>query len=192
MLKLLPICLLVVIISCESGPREISTSSNRSMTSTFKFDDKAEYVDSFNRYHLKYKDNYIDINDITIKMVSSFSKPTTIGYCYPAKGEIHLLESFWNYASHIEKEALIYHELGHCFLNRSHQSGKVNGLAISYMYPDNDYINFYDAYKDAYVEELFTGNSSKIKKILASERNTSAALNTNNQGIVYTCGNDHI
>jgi len=135
---------------------------------------------------------HIDINDITIKMVSSFSKPTTIGYCYPAKGEIHLLESFWNYASHIEKEALIYHELGHCFLNRSHQSGKVNGLAISYMYPDNDYINFYDAYKDAYVEELFTGNSSKIKKILASERNTSAALNTNNQGIVYTCGNDHI
>jgi hypothetical protein len=38
--------------------------------------------------------------------------------------EIDIDPSFWNYSTNLEKTALIYHELTHCYCNRGHDHGK--------------------------------------------------------------------
>ena len=188
MLKLLALFSLAILISCENAPRETSTGqSSRSIASTLKFQDKAEYIDSFNRYHYQYKGRYLDIDAITVTMVDKLYTDTMIGYCDRDKGEILLLESYWNYASHIEKEALIYHELGHCVLDREHLSGKLNSVAVSYMFPNITYYSYYDAYQSAYVEELFTNNLTPIKKILSNLSTASSIVDEK----IHTCGNEH-
>lgn len=44
----------------------------------------------------------------------------------------------WKQANTAERECLIFHELGHCLLNRTHQTSKFSGGAFtSLMNPDN-------------------------------------------------------
>ncbi|GAB4011962.1 hypothetical protein GCM10028808_26900 [Spirosoma migulaei] len=44
----------------------------------------------------------------------------------------------WKTASTNERECLVFHELGHCLLNRAHKTEKfTNGLYVSLMNPDN-------------------------------------------------------
>lgn len=65
---------------------------------------------------------------------------------------------FWSRASDNFKEMIVFHELGHCILNRDHREGRTNsGFCVSIMRSGE--LPCRDAYTDVnkpyYVEELF-------------------------------------
>jgi len=67
-------------------------------------------------------------------------------------------QSFWNQASHLLKEMVIFHELGHCILGRGHkESSFSNGICRSIMRSGLGTCR--DAYtlenRDYFIDELF-------------------------------------
>ena len=99
-----------------------------------------------------------------------------VGECwtYPnGQKEIVVSFDFWKSASHLERESLVFHELGHCRLDRRHITATVkyyetyeDGEALyssrfkkSMM---NDHLinpRRYEEYRDSYLYELFTGST---------------------------------
>jgi hypothetical protein len=71
----------------------------------------------------------------------------------------------WPTYSDSEKEELVFHELGHCVLDRDHDSTKIDGMPMSIMYP-YDSIPAYPIFRDAYIKELFTKDAIDITKAL--------------------------
>lgn len=72
--------------------------------------------------------------------------------------DIVIDQSFWNEASHLLKEMVVFHELGHCILGRGHtESQFANGICHSIM--RSGLGTCQDAYttnnRDYYIEELF-------------------------------------
>ena len=59
-----------------------------------------------------------------------------VGECWLSNQKILLLQSWWNHASAAEQEVLMYHELGHCMLNRTHRDTHTGplGFPSSIMY----------------------------------------------------------
>ena len=67
-------------------------------------------------------------------------------------------QAFWNKASHLQREMVIYHELGHCILGRGHSEGAFsNGICRSIM--RSGLGSCRDAYTPTnrayYIDELF-------------------------------------
>ena len=65
---------------------------------------------------------------------------------------------YWSNAGKFEKEFIIFHELGHCFLNREHlDDAAADGSCISIMH-SNPGVCFFDLNNEnrtAYLDELF-------------------------------------
>lgn len=65
---------------------------------------------------------------------------------------------YWNNASKLEKEFIIFHELGHCFLNRDHlDDAETDGSCVSIMH-SNPGVCFFELTSDNrtdYLDELF-------------------------------------
>ncbi len=71
--------------------------------------------------------------------------------------------NFWASASDNSKEMIIFHELGHCYLERSHNDNKKSdGTCASIMRSGRGgCIDFYNkANKAAYLDELYTAEES--------------------------------
>jgi len=65
---------------------------------------------------------------------------------------------YWARSTDLEKEFIIYHELGHCFLNRSHlNDGDSSGECVSIMHANPGVCNFLltEENKSDYLDELF-------------------------------------
>lgn len=77
--------------------------------------------------------------------------------------QIEIDREYWETASKEAKMGLIFHELGHCVLDREHDSEyfKYNGLHMrgevpaSLMFPYNFYSSHYNELEDYYKYELF-------------------------------------
>lgn len=83
----------------------------------------------------------------------------------------------WNSMGVADREQLVFHELGHCVLNRGHWEQWLVGRPASIMYPEHDIGNtYYTGYYGSYLQELFK------KPVLVSSFNASAYTN----GGVYT------
>lgn len=97
--------------------------------------------------------------DIPIYFTSFDS--SVIGMCYGFLGpyflkSIDLDKEYWDNASFYQKEELLFHELGHCILNRMHDDRMIpSGFPHPYsiMYPYTFYQ--YQYHRDYYIEELF-------------------------------------
>lgn len=102
---------------------------------------------------------------------------STVGRCKRWSNgfrEIEIDPKYWNskYTSEEEKIGLIFHELGHCELNRSHvediqyYSGQyIRGdVPRSLMYPYNFYSSFYSELESYYFAEMFTPNTKISSK----------------------------
>jgi hypothetical protein len=77
-----------------------------------------------------------------------------IGLCYFTPRHIVIDKSWWTKAPAWGKESLIFHELGHCVLDRDHRSGECAGRPCSIMRP----IVVLEPYKKRrkeYLDELF-------------------------------------
>lgn len=88
-------------------------------------------------------------------------------FSYPdGTTEVIIREAWWNSASQSLKESLLFHELGHCVLNRDHDNETHE--ANSYTYKAslmNSVIvnsNQYNQFKAGYLTELFTLNKTPL------------------------------
>lgn len=79
------------------------------------------------------------VDDISIQFgnPSAACGTSADGCCRQQIGEtptITVSYHAWQYFDNNQKEALIFHELGHCILNRRHENTTENGIPISLMY----------------------------------------------------------
>ncbi len=64
----------------------------------------------------------LDLSEVTLFLTEDLESIIQ-GQCVQyasGKSEIRIKQEFWNNASYWEKELLVFHELGHCILARSH------------------------------------------------------------------------
>jgi hypothetical protein len=67
-------------------------------------------------------------------------------------------QSFWNSASSLQREMVVFHELGHCVLNRAHlDDARTDGSCVSMMQSGLGLckMSYTNANRSAYLDELF-------------------------------------
>ena len=95
-------------------------------------------------------------------LIQDISDPSIQGQCFfnekkPKKVIIDF--NYWNNASFAEKEFIIFHELGHCFLDRDHlDSSNAQNMCVSIMHSSPQACNFEltSTNRQAYLDELFS------------------------------------
>lgn len=151
------------------------------------------YLNSFVR-EANSRGYYPDTSELTIKLVPQKSekifygdKDNALAYCempvlgikakdyIPAFGQlIEVSEDYWNAVNTVNREATIYHELGHCILHRDHISTTTQSIfgvrPVSIMYPYNFPDLYFYFYKKDYVNELFDNTPSYVKKELRDNK----------------------
>ncbi|MDW3646292.1 MAG: hypothetical protein R8P61_04440 [Bacteroidia bacterium] len=96
------------------------------------------------------------------------------GYCDKDQTthQITIQRNFWDNVTERDRERLLFHELGHCILNRSHKNGLTDdreflsimqgsGSQSQFFSVRNRFINYSGFRKDYYLDELFDGNTSR-------------------------------
>jgi hypothetical protein len=133
---------ILMLMSCAPDPRTI-----RGVDPEFNY-----YLDLYVK--IKGKPLYYDIPI----QFSSNMEPGEVGNCkrwgYYGYRQITIDKTYWLSADTNHKISLIFHELGHCDLNRDHvETRNHNGTPTSLMFPHN--VGFIDADQDYYFNELF-------------------------------------
>lgn len=103
----------------------------------------------------------LKIDDLIIKL-GSMDRPSEQGYCTLSTDEtprVTISSSAWPTLDDTEREALIFHELGHCILIRRHDSSTLtNGDPATLMNPYAMDAYTYMNRLDYYHQELFVGH----------------------------------
>lgn len=128
------------------------------------------YVKKFNTFAEKY--NVIPRTNYEIKIVD-FGDQHILGQCrYSQKRQILLSKKVWESPNikNIYREYLLFHELAHCVLDRSHTDLHItsfNNLLIpkSIMNSSITNINHYNENYEYYIEELFNPNTLYFNSI---------------------------
>ena len=102
-----------------------------------KMSDKTVLVDGTNNRPGKihkdfqpYVDKFFDYYGKTEEIIVEYTQDEDYaGVCYYwliGSNEIKINQKYWNNASDMQREQLIFHELGHCILNRDHDDSHVD------------------------------------------------------------------
>ncbi len=133
----------------------------------------ASYIQSFEEKGRQYfNDPSFQIGDIPINFgIPADDSYKGVCYTYPDNTkEIIIDQAWWSSASHEYREALLFHELGHCRLNRRHQdeiiASSFGAYKSSLMNAKIVVPREYAPLKEEYLRELFTTDISGIKKKL--------------------------
>ena len=139
--------------------------------------------------YIKIFEDKVGIKIGETKIVLGHLKGRTLGVCSMKTRQIIIDRTFWESTrSELDKEMTIYHELGHCILNRAHYGGKAvmfnvgsekKACPLSIMYKSSwsakDTYRCFHQNRDYYFEELRGGSfllksqrNGKDSKILAS------------------------
>lgn len=113
---------------------------------------------------------YYKIEDVPVNFGDTENKDFD-GVCFSYSDgtkEVIIKKSFWDTASIIQKRILIFHELGHCALGRSHDDETVEHKGIVYktsiMHPTiPDSVQYLKA-ESEFRRELFTLDKSALKQ----------------------------
>jgi hypothetical protein len=100
-----------------------------------------------------------DVTSLEMKFVPAGSlrakSEYATGYCQG--GTIEIDERAFKYSSKEQQELVVFHELGHCVLGRSHKNEMSQGMPTSVMHPNiADYYQVWDAKREELLRELFT------------------------------------
>ncbi len=136
----------VVTIACGSfGVKELS------------IDGFQEYIELFELESIK-QGHPLKIDNLII-VKGDLTKQKIIGLCqrtphYPPA--ITIDSTYWDNATPEAKEWLVFHELGHCILNRPHREDRLSqtNCVSSMMYPKAEYYCYYNL-RSYYIKELF-------------------------------------
>lgn len=128
-------------------------------------DDKVKpYVQRFDEWGKRLKGPQYEVPEMNISVgpINDFNigliTPTAIGIClfFTKPRTIIISEDFWETASDVEKEMVVFHELGHCALSRMHKHAKGPwGHPMSLMYPSIFSSYTYRSSRGYYIDELF-------------------------------------
>lgn len=121
------------------------------------------YIEAF-VFEANERDYDISIDSLGILVqFENISDPSVIGRCQRSEtGEnesIAVDPIYWKLATELEKEYVMFHELGHCVLNRSHTTAAdANDICLSIMEPGTGELcmsNYDETTRAALLDELF-------------------------------------
>lgn len=129
----------------------------------------SSYVSEFESYgKAKLNDPSFAVKNVPINLGDT-GNPDHDGVCityYNGEKEIVIDNSFWEKGSPIQKKILLHHELGHCVLNRKHESSifRIAGSNFknSIMHPEIPTSHKYDTFKEGYLKELYTRDETTL------------------------------
>jgi len=105
----------------------------------------------------------VDLRDAYITgLISDISTNHVLGQCSYSSSNPHLVtidKPFWNQASDLSKEFVVFHELGHCYLGRLHDESKdARGVCLSIMRSGTGACrdNYNATTRSTLINELFT------------------------------------
>jgi len=104
----------------------------------------------------------VDFESLGVEgFITDISQENVVGQCSHTEespNAVSIDPVFWQVASESRKEFVIFHELGHCYLQRSHLDTKDEfGNCISMMSSSAAVCNVnYEKNRDVYLDELFS------------------------------------
>lgn len=121
------------------------------------------FIEASNKYALPMSEP-ITIQSLKVEFGDTkplaFYQQNAHGYCI--KGEVptvKIIPKSWEMADDTAREMILFHELGHCVLNRPHHAGEVQlggrRLPASLMTAKMFSRKFYEMNRDYYLQELF-------------------------------------
>lgn len=132
-------------------------------------------VNHFEQYaRTEYNDPSFKVGDIPV----NFGNPKNSshdGVCLiyaDGSREILIRKNWWDSANLMRRKIMIFHELGHCRLDRRHndETVQVNGITykVSIMHPVIPDSYEYGMHKDGYLKELFTKSKTSLLNLLGA------------------------
>lgn len=121
-----------------------------------------EYFESFKA---EAKKRNIEVDYITMNvegLIENIPDRGVAGQCQTYKDgnkAIVIDETYWNRTSVLKREFLVFHELGHCILDRDHRDeAHADGSCSSIMNSGGGacHLNYTERTREAFIEELFT------------------------------------
>lgn len=168
-------CAFGVMSSCVSNATDIHPEF-KSVFDTFKGEAKKRKIEL----------DKVRLKELVIKFGFDLNDYNTLGECNPNTFQVEISESYWVSASLPERETLLFHELGHCLLGRSHDDGLMPisgghvyksimnsaGNALMYRFPTQADCEF--SFGDCYNKLLFSPKAknnfyNKFRKVYLDE-----------------------
>lgn len=102
----------------------------------------------------------LEMEELTASIIS-IAEDGVLGQCHYSEQAPNIVEidqQFWNRATDLEKEYVVFHELGHCVLGRNHDDTRLaDGSCGSIMQSGltNCRVEYNTSNREEYVDELF-------------------------------------
>jgi hypothetical protein len=112
------ICLLIF-SSCELEPVLVYEEEEAQVESSVQgYLDRFVYEARIRGLDVAYATSQVDVG------IADIPKPNVIGQCAWSEGHSHAItldEAYWNRANDLQREFVVFHELGHCVLGSDHR-----------------------------------------------------------------------
>lgn len=108
----------------------------------------------FEKYVQRFEEHYGRSIPAIISIVFVDDMEEAVGRCYWYSRNIEIDREYWDTHGEAGREQLIFHELGHCVLNRRHNTKRMQNCPASIMYPSLSPA-CYAKYRKEYIKELF-------------------------------------
>lgn len=142
--------------ACDSGKENFTVVEN------YIDPELQEYFDSFKAEAAKY-DIKVDYEALRVDgYIRNINERGVAGQCQTFEDGLNAViisPNYWNRIEGLQREFLVYHELGHCILDRVHiDDANPDGTCKSMMHSGNDQcvLNYSRRTKDEFLKELFT------------------------------------
>lgn len=152
----------LAIVGCSTVEKE------RSIVSASGSEEFGSYVRLFTN-ESESRGLSIDTTGLRIYMVEfgeALRNQGVIGLCSPEgdKQIIYVSQADWNSYDSLQREMLIFHEMGHCLLQEEHdQSTDAEGVPMDLMFPSNFPSSYYHLARQAYLNRMFGKVINRIK-----------------------------
>ncbi|MEL6925692.1 MAG: putative metallopeptidase [Bacteroidota bacterium] len=155
--KLLILFTLLLFIACSK-----ENSENLTEVELYVDERIQPYFDLFEQEGLA-RDVEVSLEGARVEgYIEAIEENNVLGQCqYSATSPRRVIidEQFWAQATDLQKEFVIFHELGHCYLNRSHDDTRSNNGTCSSMMQSGTTrcrFSYTNNSRDAYLDELFS------------------------------------
>lgn len=122
------------------------------------------YVDRFIQYGKHYRGENFEMQQINMDIGEArdlwdpFINAGTVGWCKPLMRPLEIMidSGYWEDITELEKEQLVFHELGHCILDADHvEELDADGDPVSIMHPYTIDEHIYIKHREEYIQKLF-------------------------------------
>lgn len=134
------------------------------------------YIESFEEEaRIMYLNDNFVIGDIPINFGDTENVQFQgVCFLYPnGDREVIVRKEWWDAVTEIKKETLIFHELGHCKLDRDHRNDSITHQSVIYqlsvMHENILNADQFSDYRPEYITELFGQNSAALEAAITQE-----------------------